>query len=148
MKYSEAKMGRTFIVRLEDGDILHEEIEKFAIEHNITAATLIAVGGVDKGSILVVGPQESRCKPPVTPMEHILEDAHEVTGSGTIIPNEAGKPIIHMHLACGRGTNTITGCIRKGVKIWHVLEVVINEITDTTAKRLYDENTGFELLIP
>ncbi len=148
MKYSEAKTGRTFIIRLEDGDILHEEIEKFAIEHNIIAATLIAVGGADKGSIIIVGPTESRCEPPVVPMEHILDDAHEVTGSGTIFPNEKGTPIIHMHLACGRGTSTITGCIRKGVKIWHVLEVVIQEITDTTAKRLYDANTGFELLIP
>ena len=32
MKYSEAKQGRTFIIRLEDGDILHEKIEEFARE--------------------------------------------------------------------------------------------------------------------
>lgn len=148
MKYSEAKAGRTFIIRLEDGDILHEEIEKFATDHNITAATLIAVGGVDKGSILVIGPAESRCTPPVTPMEYVLDDAHEVTGSGTIFQNEAGTPIIHMHLACGRGTSTITGCIRKGVKVWHVLEVIIQELTNTTAVRKFEAATGFELLTP
>ena len=28
MKYSEAKPGRIFIIRLEDGEIIHEEIEK------------------------------------------------------------------------------------------------------------------------
>ncbi len=148
MKYSEAKTGRTFIMRLEDGDILHEELENFAIAHNITAATVSAVGGVDKGSVLVVGPTDSRCSPPVTPMTHTLDDAYEVTGTGTIFPDAKGKPILHMHLACGRKTDTITGCVRKGVKVWHVLEIVIREITDTTAKRLYDENTGFELLIP
>ncbi len=148
MKNSEAKTGRTFIIRLEDGEILNEEVEKFAVEHNIKAATLIVVGGVDKGTILVVGPTNSRCEPPVVPMEHILGDAHEVTGSGTIFPNEAGIPIIHLHIACGRGTSTITGCIRKGVKVWHVLEVVIQEITDTTAVRKYEPATGFELLTP
>ncbi|MDY6863052.1 MAG: DUF296 domain-containing protein, partial [Thermodesulfobacteriota bacterium] len=29
MKYSQAKPGRIFVIRLEDGDIIHEEIEKF-----------------------------------------------------------------------------------------------------------------------
>lgn len=30
MKYTEAKIGRAFVLRLEDGDILHEELEQFA----------------------------------------------------------------------------------------------------------------------
>ena len=29
MKYSQARQGRVFIIRLEDGDIVHQEIEKF-----------------------------------------------------------------------------------------------------------------------
>jgi predicted DNA-binding protein with PD1-like motif len=29
MKYSEAKQGRVFVMRLEDGDIVHDEIERF-----------------------------------------------------------------------------------------------------------------------
>jgi len=55
MKFSEAKAGRVFVIRLEDGDILHEEIERFAAENEIRAATLTAVGGVDAGSCLIVG---------------------------------------------------------------------------------------------
>ena len=57
MKYSEAKQGRIFIVRLEDGDIVHEEIEQFAREQSIKAAALIIIGGADKDSKLVVGPE-------------------------------------------------------------------------------------------
>jgi predicted DNA-binding protein with PD1-like motif len=30
MKYSEAKPGRIFVIRLEDGEIVHEVIEAFA----------------------------------------------------------------------------------------------------------------------
>ena len=32
MKYSRASLGRVFIIRLEDGEIIHEMIEEFAIE--------------------------------------------------------------------------------------------------------------------
>ena len=37
MKYSEAQQGRVFAMRLEDGDIVHEVIEKFARDKNIQA---------------------------------------------------------------------------------------------------------------
>jgi len=60
MKYSEEKPGRVFVIRLEDGDILHEKIEAFAKEKSIKAAGLIIVGGADTGSKLVVGPLEGR----------------------------------------------------------------------------------------
>ena len=57
MKYSQAKQGRVFVIRLEDGDILHEEIEKFAAEQGIRAAALLAVGGADQGVLWLWGPQ-------------------------------------------------------------------------------------------
>jgi len=43
MKYSEAKPGHIFIIRLEDGDILHEAVEVFASSHGIQAAALIVL---------------------------------------------------------------------------------------------------------
>jgi predicted DNA-binding protein with PD1-like motif len=146
MRYSEAKTGRNFILRLEDGEILHEVVEKFAADHQIRAAKLMVVGGVDKGSRLVVGPRESRAEK-IEPMEIVLEDAHEVTGFGTIFLNEDGLPVSHIHISCGRGERVITGCARRGVKVWLVLEVIITELLGTEAKRVKDCN-GFELLWP
>ncbi len=147
MKYSEAKYGRVFVIRLEDGDILHECIEKFAHENSIEAGFLIAVGGADKGTKLVVGPEEGRAKS-INPMEYILDEVHEITGTGTVFLNEKGEPKLHMHVAGGREDTTKTGCVRKGLKVWHVLEVVLVELTDTKAKRITDMKTGFELLEP
>lgn len=147
MKYSEAKYGRVFVIRLEDGDILHECIEKFARDNNIKCAFLIAVGGADKGSKLVVGPQKGRAKS-INPMEYILDEVHEITGVGTIFLNERGEPKLHMHVASGRKDTTKTGCVREGLKVWHVLEMVLVELTDTQAKRILDGKTGFELLEP
>ena len=147
MKYSEAKRGRTFIIRLEDGEILHEKLEEFAREHSINAAAVIAIGGADKGSKLIVGPERGRSNP-VMPMEHTLDDVHEIVGTGTIFPDSDHNPVLHMHIASGRAENTTTGCVRRGVKVWHILEIVLFELVDTTARRVFDSETGFSLLVP
>ena len=147
MRYSQAKQGKTFIIRLDDGDIVHEEIEKFAREKSINAAALIILGGADKGSKLIVGPEYGR-REPIIPMEHILDNVHEIAGTGTIFPDEKGKPVLHMHMACGRKTSSVTGCVRKGVKVWHIMEIILFELVDTTAVRAFDPTTGFELLKP
>ncbi|MFC1672380.1 PPC domain-containing DNA-binding protein [Planctomycetota bacterium] len=147
MRYSQAEQGRVFVIRLEDGDIIHEEIERFAREKSITGAALIVIGGADQGSTLIVGPEQGRAEP-VVPMEHVLDNVHEIAGTGTIFPNEQGEPVLHMHAACGRNTSTITGCVRKGVKTWHVLEVVLFELVGTDAVRRLDSTTGFGLLEP
>ncbi len=147
MKYSEATQGRIFVIRLEDGEIFHEQIESFAKAHGIERAYLTVVGGADKGSRLVVGPEESRTLP-INPMVHELYDAHEVTGTGTLFPDDTGKPVVHLHMACGREENTVTGCVRSGVKVWQVMEVILIELLGTKAIRLPDKATGFKLLIP
>lgn len=152
MKYCQAAHGRTFILRLEDGEILHETIEAFARKQSIQAATLIVLGGADTGSRLVVGPEHGRPKQgqaeKIIPMTHTLDNVHEVSGTGTLFPDAAGNPVLHMHMACGRNGDTVTGCVRAGVKVWHVMEVVIFELTDNDARRLRDSATGFDLLTP
>ena len=147
MKYSEAKQGRIFVIRLEDGDIVHDEIERFASEKSIRAAGLIIVGGADKESKFVVGPEEGRATP-VVPMEHVLDEVHEIAGVGTLFPDDEGNPVLHMHMACGRKSSTVTGCIREGVRVWHVMEVILFELADTTGIRTHDSETGFKLLQP
>ena len=147
MKFGSANPGRIFILRLEDGEILHETVEAFAREQGIRSAALIVLGGADEGSRLVVGPQAARSSP-VVPMEHVLDGTCESTGVGTIFPNADGKPILHMHIACGRKEKTVTGCVRRGVKVWQVMELILWELTGTDAKRVLDPATGFELLQP
>lgn len=147
MKFSEAKQGRVFVIRLEDGDVMHAELERFAREHAIKAAALLAVGGADRGSRLVVGPQEAAARP-VQPLEHTLADVHEFAGLGTIFPDETGEPVLHMHAACGREAAAVAGCVRAGVKTWQVMEVVLMELADCRATRAPDPATGFKLLEP
>lgn len=145
MKWSEARLGRIFVLRLEDGEVVHEVIESFARDQGIERAGVIALGGTDRASRLIVGPLDGRASE-VKPMEYLLEEAHEAVGAGTIFPDEEGSPLLHMHMGCGRKGDTRTGCVRQGVRVWHVLEVIIFELTGTRAMRRPDPVLGFKLL--
>lgn len=147
MKYSEARQGRVFVLRLEDGEIVHEVIEQFAKDQDIRAASLVIVGGADDGSRLVVGPKKDRGLP-LNPIKLQLEHAHEITGTGTLFRDDQDIPLLHMHMSCGRKDQSITGCIREGVKVWHIMEVVLFELLDCSAQRLVEEPLGLKLLSP
>ncbi len=51
-----------------------------------------------------------------------------------------------MHSAFGREQETITGCVRMGVDVWQIGEVIILELLRCSAKRMKDKRTGFEFL--
>ena len=144
MKSSEGKIGRVFVIRLEDKDVLPGCIERFAEEKEISVGHVIMVGGIGEGQI-VVGPRDSHEMPP-EPMLLPVDGAHEVLGVGVIAPDEEGRPILHIHAALGRSGNTMTGCLRPGVTTWLVGEVILYEITGADAKRIMDKNSGFALL--
>ncbi|MCX6357817.1 MAG: DNA-binding protein [Candidatus Aureabacteria bacterium] len=145
MRYCEVTRGRTFVLNLEEGEILHEVIERFAAEHGIRAAALILVGAAGAGSRLVVGPEDGGARP-VAPIEHTFEDVYELSGTGTIFPDERCVPVLHMHAACGRGDRAVTGCVRRGVRIWQIAEVVIIELQGAEVYRQYRPELGFSLL--
>jgi predicted DNA-binding protein with PD1-like motif len=147
MKYSEARPGRVFVIRLEQGEVVHEVLERFAAEKNVRAATVLMVGAANKGSRLVVGPWDGDADP-IVPLEHVLTKAHEMAAVGTLFPDEAGRPSLHVHTALGREGGATVGCIRLGVVVWLILEVVMVEIVGTGAKRVKDPVTGFDLLEP
>ena len=145
MKYSTAQLGRVLVVRLEDGDVVHECIEEAARAEGIVRAAVILVGGAAGGSRIVVGPEDGTARP-VTPMERVLHDVHEMAGAGTLFPDESGRPVLHVHAAFGRDDRVAAGCIRNGVSTWVVAEAIVIEITGSEATRRVDAASGFELL--
>ncbi len=144
MKASEGRIGRVFVLRLEDGDVIPTCIEKFAEKKGIAVGHVILVGGIWKGNV-VVGPRDSEQMPP-EPMLLPVHEAHEVVGIGILAPDEAGKPVLHIHAALGRSGQTMTGCLRPGVSTWLVGEAIIYEILGTKAARVKDKKSGFSLL--
>ncbi len=146
MKACEGRIGRVFVIRLEDGDVVPECIERFAEENGVSVGQAILVGGIGSGDV-VVGPRRSEERPP-EPMLLPIDGAHEVVGVGVLAPNEDGKPVLHIHAALGRVGQTMTGCLRHGVTTWLVGEVILYEILGADMVRMKDEQSGFELLEP
>jgi predicted DNA-binding protein with PD1-like motif len=145
MQYGEGQLGRVFVLRLEEGEPLNDTIEAFARERGIQGAMVLYLGGAQDGSRVVVGPEAGRGEA-VVPLVHALSGIQEVLAVGTLFPDEAGEPSLHMHGAAGREGGATVGCTRAGVQVWLVGEVVLLEILGTGAKRRKDEQTGFQLL--
>ncbi len=145
MHYTEGRMGRVFVLRLEDGERLNDTLEAFAWEQNLTHALAFYLGGAASGSKVVVGPDADRVDA-VVPLIHMLRGSQEVLAVGTLFPDEKGAPVLHMHAASGREGRATVGCTRAGMDVWLVGEVVVLEIVGTAALRRKDPETGFQLL--
>ena len=145
MNYTEAKLGRIFILRLHQGERLHEVIEKFATQKQVKSALCFFLGGAEDKSKIVVGPKDGKALPP-EPMVTLLKGVHEACGVGTIFADEQGQPKLHMHASFGRNDTAVTGCVRMGVDVWQIGEVVILELAGSSAKRAKSKDTGFEFL--
>ena len=146
MKATEGKLGRVFVIRLENGDKIPACIERFAEEHGISHGQVLLIGGIGGGQV-VSGPRYSDRMPPDA-MLIPVDGAHEVVGVGLLAPGEDNKPVLHVHAALGRAGQTLTGCLRPGVDTWLVGEVILYELTGINARRVMDKNSGFELLEP
>jgi predicted DNA-binding protein with PD1-like motif len=144
MKACQGQIGRVFVIRLEDGDLVPTCIEQFAAEQGISVGQVVLIGGIGGGEV-VVGPRRSDEMPP-EPMLLPLDGAHEVCGVGIIAPGEDGQPVLHIHAALGRSGKTTNGCLRPGVTTWVVGEAIICEILGADVSRVVDETTGFALL--
>ncbi|EEG77059.1 PPC domain-containing DNA-binding protein [Dethiobacter alkaliphilus] len=146
MKATEGKIGRVFVIRLEEGDVVPGCIENFAAENNIKVGFVNIIGGIGSGEV-VTGPRRTYEMPP-SPMVLPVDGAHEITGTGVLVPGDDGRPQLHLHASLGRAGKTTTGCLRPGVKTWLVGEVVLCEILGVDSKRVLDNKSGFALLQP
>ena len=142
MNYTKGKIGRVFLLKFNDDDVLLDELNRFANKEKLKTASLVFLGALKKGD-LVTGP-----KKPVIPPEPNwtnFKDAWEVMGIGTIFTNRSG-PQIHIHTSMGKSTKTLTGCVRKKSKVFLVIEAVVFELKGIKATKAIDPKTGLNLL--
>ena len=144
MKACEGRLGRVFVLRLEDGDVIPDCIEHFAEEKGVSVGHVILVGGVGGGEI-VTGPRRMDEMPP-DPMIFPVDGVHEIAGVGILAPEKDGKPALHIHASLGRAGHSMSGCLRPGVDTWLIGEVILYEILNADVKRIKDEKSGFVLL--
>ncbi len=142
MEYTSGNIGRIFLLKFSDDDVLLKEIDSFARKEKLKAAVFVFLGALKKGDI-VTGP-----KKPVIPPEPnwvSFKDGWEVMGIGTLFTNKSG-PQIHIHSSMGKKDKTITGCVRKESKVFLVVEAVVFELKGINATKQIDPDTGLNLL--
>jgi len=142
MRYTQGTIGRVFLLKFEDDDVLLEELSALVKKEKIKAATLIFIGALKKGD-LVTGPKIPVIPP--KPNKVYFKDGWEVLGVGTIFTNKLG-PQIHLHASLGKKKKVLTGCVRGKSKVFLVIEAIIFELKGVKATKAIDPQTGLNLL--
>ncbi|MDD5561974.1 MAG: DUF296 domain-containing protein [Candidatus Omnitrophica bacterium] len=142
MKYSKGYIGRVFLLKFEDNEILIDKLAFFAKKERVKAATMIFIGALRKGD-LATGPRKPVIPP--QPNKVSFKDGWEVMGIGTIFVN-ARSPQIHIHGSMGKKKKVLTGCVRGKSKVFLVIEAVVLELKGVKASKEIDPQTGLNLL--
>jgi predicted DNA-binding protein with PD1-like motif len=142
MKYTKGAIGRIFLLKFNDGDILVDEISSFARKERLKAATMVFIGALKKGH-LVTGPKKAVIPP--EPNWVSFKDGWEVMGLGTIFTNKSG-PQIHIHASMGKKRKAAVGCVRSKSEVFLVIEAVVFELKGVKASKEIDPKTGLNLL--
>lgn len=142
MKYSSAKIGRTFVVKFENKDNIVIELEKLVKKEKIKTGFFVFLGGLEKGNI-VCGPKKAIIPP--RPNKVTFKDAWEVFGTGSIFEGKAG-PQIHLHTSLGKKLKTLTGCIKQKTEVFITLEAFILELKGIKARKEIDKKTGINMI--
>ncbi len=139
MEYRKGKVGRIFSVRFDEGDFFLEELINLVKSENIRTGWFHVLGGLREADV-VTGPKEPTMPP--EPVWSEVRGAREVLGAGSIFW-DGEEPRIHLHAAMGHHGDTLTACVRKGTKVYLVLEVMIIELDGIDATRPWYEKGGF-----
>jgi hypothetical protein len=134
-------MGRIFVLRVDHGEDLIDELRQFLTGKQISHALVHFLGALSQGKV-VTGPELSVLPP--DPHFENFQGGWEVFGIATVYPDEAG-PQLHLHGSVGRAREALTGCLRGKGDVYIVVEVVIMEITGLQARKQYDTRTGLSL---
>ncbi|MHB0913420.1 MAG: PCC domain-containing protein [Armatimonadota bacterium] len=81
MRYTEGKLGRVFVARLEEGDSIYDAVHEIAEQEKLASAAVLAVGGVRKAKV-VTGPENPTGK--IVPHYEEFDHPRELVGVGTL----------------------------------------------------------------
>jgi hypothetical protein len=143
MHYSEGRLGRIFVLRIDDGEDFLAVTKEFVQNKAVQTGTILFLGALRQGR-LVTGPEDLVIPP--EPHYVMFEGGWEMVGIGTIYPGDDG-PAIHYHATVGRAGHALTGCLREKAVTYIVAEAVILEFTGLDIHRGLDEKTGVSLPI-
>lgn len=142
MEYTAGRIGRVFVLKFDNNDVMLRELERFSRKEKLRSAVIVFLGALKQGH-LAAGPK----KPVIPPQPNwqTFKGGWEAMGIGTIFTNE-GAPQIHVHTAMGKKAKTLIGCVRKASSVFLVVEAIVFELKGARATKMPDPRTGINLL--
>lgn len=131
-----------YVLVLEAGDELIGELERFAAEHRLDAASFTGLGAFS-GLTLRYFDREKKEYLPIPVDEQV--EALNLTRNIALKPGGGVKA--HTHAVVGRRDGTAMGGDLGEAHVWPTLELVVIE-SPQHLRRTYDEQTGLALIDP
>lgn len=137
MKYFIAKeTGRTFILRMERGDLLREKITELCQNEKVYEAVISS--GIATFDIVNIQMSNTVGFPMDYDVHNLNEPLELASLDGTIIN---GEP--HIHGVIGNGNKTWAGHLLNGCRILYLGEIVIQELLIEPLIRTADKDNVF-----
>ncbi|WP_026486186.1 PPC domain-containing DNA-binding protein [Caldanaerobius polysaccharolyticus] len=135
MEYFTApKIGRVFVLRLDQGDYVLESINDFIKKENIKDAVVVsAIGTLDYCVLHMV---TTTGYPAVEHFERWEDKPLELSSIDGVIAD--GKP--HLHAVVSDKEKAYSGHLEEGCRVLYLAEIVIVELVGANLSRIYDEN--------
>lgn len=132
---------RTFAIVFDKGDEAKDGLTNFAVEQDITGASITAVGAFQQALLAYFDREQTRY------LDIPIEEQVEVLSLVGDIALNGDEPEVHAHVVVGhRDGSTSGGHLQKAV-VWPTLEVIVEETPENLCKRV-DQDTGLALIDP
>ena len=141
MKYFSTKdTGRTFVLRLDQGDYILESIEGLIQEEGIKDAVVVSgMGTLDQCTLHMV---MTTGYPTVQHFEHWKDKPLELASIDGIIAD--GKP--HLHAVVSDSKKAYAGHLENGCRTLYLAEIVIVEMKSMNLTRIPDDKNLLKLV--
>jgi predicted DNA-binding protein with PD1-like motif len=132
---------RCFLIIVDKGEEAYAAISSFAEEHQITAASLTAIGAASSLTLRYFDPATSSY------LSTEFNEQMELAACLGDIADDGGTPTLHAHVVLGRRDSTaVAGHLQKLI-VFPTMEVVLTESPAHLRKR-FDTSTGLALIDP
>lgn len=140
--------GRRFILKISQGEDIHERLKTFASEAGVKNGIIIsAVGSVFDVEYRGI---KSGAKLPLTPARtstHMAEGPLELLSlSGNIFPDENNQTDVHMHVTVSKSSGEVLGGHLYSAKVFASCEIQISEIIVTGVERHVSKSGGTQTI--
>ncbi len=135
----ETATHRTFVLALDKGDEVHEQLAKFAAEQKVVAGELRGIGGFSEVTLAYFEKKTMEYEPiPVREQVEVVS----IAGNFTLAD---GKPKVHAHVVIGKKDGSTLAGHLLSARVWPTLELFVTTYS-TPVERKTDPETKLPLL--